>query len=46
MCEFVFLVNEVDVKAAFKALFYIWRRCYLFRFIILKFIVKKNVILY
>ena len=32
---------EVDVKAPFKALFYIWRRCYLFRFIILKFIVKK-----
>ena len=35
-----FLVNEVDVKALFKALFYIWRR-FLFRFIIIKFIVKK-----
>ena len=34
-------MNEVDVKVLFKALFYIWRRCYLFRFIILKFIVKK-----
>ena len=33
-------MNEVDVKALFKALFYIWRR-YLFRFIIIKFIVKK-----
>ena len=35
MCEFVFFFfsYEVDVKAPFKALFYIWRR-YLFRFII------------
>ena len=41
MCEFVFLVNVVDVKAPFKAPFYMWRRGYLFRFVILKFIVKK-----
>ena len=41
MCEFVFLVNVVDVKAPFKAPFYMWRRGYLLRFVILKFIVKK-----
>ena len=41
MREFVFLVNVVDVKAPFKAPFYMWRRGYLFRFVILKFIVKK-----
>ena len=34
-------MNVVDIKAPFKAPFYMWRRGYLFRFVILKFIVKK-----
>ena len=46
MCEFVFFLgNEVDVKAPFRALFYIWRR-YLFSFYYFKIHCKKNVTLY
>ena len=41
MCEFVFFLgNEVDVKAPFRALFYIWRR-YLFSFYYFKIHCKK-----